>query len=789
MNPLWQGFAGVLFLNTLLAGGLAWRTARLRHVAGSREFAATMVAAAVWTFGYGMETLEPSVAAKLFWLHFENLGIVAIHPLWLLFAVAYAGRQEWATRRRMAALGVVPVVTLLMLYTGVGSSLHYAWVRPFSPAGGPLVVGRGPWYFVHIAFAYTLLVTGTVILVRAFRSAEVPLASQAWLLVAAVSLPLAVNAYYMLSALRPDWALPIDLTPLAFGTLGLFFGVGAFRLRLFDVIPLARDTVLESLGDAVLVFDRDERLVDMNTAASAFLERPPSEVVGRTATAVLAPWPALSARVTQPHDVADGLDEVHLPGPSARWLAIRRTVLRDRRGRPAGCAVTLHDTSVRRRNQERLRDLEARWRILLQSSPDAIFICDRDGRILSVNDQAERLFGYAQGELVGREVEVLVPHAQRAAHVGFRGTYLAAPTPRPMGGVTALAGLHRDGRRIPLEIGLTSIETAEGTWIMAIAHDLTSRQQHLGRIRLLSTALEAAASAVAISDPAGVCTWVNPAFTAMTGYGPTDIVGRPLSVLKSGVHDQAFYRDLWDTILAGRPWHGQMVNRHRLGHHYTEEQTIAPVRDEDGRITHFVAIKQDVTLRLRIEADLLAANQRLKQQLEQIEALQAQLHEQAIRDPLTGVFNRRFLAETLEREIARLQRSNLPLAVVLLDVDHFKRVNDTKGHRAGDRVLRALADLLAQHTRREDVVCRYGGEEFVVLMPGAGLDVALARAEAWRAAVETLRLPYEGETLFITISAGVAAFPLNGSDEDALLRAADEALYRAKSGGRNLVTA
>jgi diguanylate cyclase (GGDEF)-like protein/PAS domain S-box-containing protein len=451
--------------------------------------------------------------------------------------------------------------------------------------------------------------------------------------------------------------------------------------------------------------------------------------------------------------------------------------------------VTVRDVSARRRDEERLRDLEARWRLLLQGSPDAILVCDRDGRILSVNEQAERLFGYARQELLGREVEALVPEALRAAHAERRLAYAQAPTSRAMGGTAVLSGRHRDGHAIPLEIGLNAIETAEGTWVMAIAHDLTSRQQHLERIRLLSTALEAAASAVAISDPKGNCLWVNRAFTEVTGYEPDEIVGRPLSLLKSGVHDEGFYRGLWSTILAGRPWHGQIVNRHRLGHNYTEEQTIAPVRDEQGAITHFVAIKQDVTERLRVEADLLAANQQLHQQVDQIEALRERLYEQAIRDPLTGLFNRRFLTETLERELARARRAKLPLAVVLLDVDHFKQVNDTSGHRAGDQLLRALAGLLTEQTRREDLVCRYGGEEFVVLMPGASLEAALARAEAWRAAVEQLRLSYEGQAVQVTISAGVAAFPHDGADESALLRAADEALYRSKSSGRNRVTA
>ena len=273
---------------------------------------------------------------------------------------------------------------------------------------------------------------------------------------------------------------------------------------------------------------------------------------------------------------------------------------------------------------------------------------------------------------------------------------------------------------------------------------MSGRHQAGEQIRLLSAAIGSAASAVAISDPKGVCLWVNPAFTRITGYSPEEIVGQPLSRLKSGAHDEAFYASLWETILAGEAWHGEIVNRHRDGHLYTEEQTISPVRDEAGVITHFVAVKQDVSERRRMEEGLRTANETLKAQLAEIEALQAKLRDQALRDPLTGVFNRRFLAETLARETARARRDSRAYAVVILDLDHFKRVNDTHGHEAGDRVLVAAAELLRSHTREGDLVCRYGGEEFVVLMPGASAVSAARRAELWRATLEDAAVPLQG---------------------------------------------
>ncbi len=192
--------------------------------------------------------------------------------------------------------------------------------------------------------------------------------------------------------------------------------------------------------------------------------------------------------------------------------------------------------------------------------------------------------------------------------------------------------------------------------------------------------------------------------------------------------------------------------------------------------------------RKRAEHELREANARLHSHVAEIERLQTALQQQAIHDALTGLFNRRYLEETTERELARALREDYPVAVVMIDIDHFKQVNDTFGHKAGDELLRALGALLRQHARRSDIICRYGGEEFVVLMPRASCQGAAHRAEEWRAAFEALRVPYEGDTLRATLSMGIAILSRQASDVDEVLKEADVALYRSKSEGRNRVT-
>ena len=208
-----------------------------------------------------------------------------------------------------------------------------------------------------------------------------------------------------------------------------------------------------------------------------------------------------------------------------------------------------------------------------------------------------------------------------------------------------------------------------------------------------------------------------------------------------------------------------------------------------------IAYRRTLSLRrvraqlLDSEAALNASNLRLQERLAEIELLQKSLEEQANRDSLTGLFNRRYLESTLERELARCKRENTSMALLLLDLDHFKQVNDRHGHAAGDEALRQLAALMTARSRTEDVPCRFGGEEFLLLMPGSSLDIAMERAELLRVAFEAIEVPSEHGLLRCTVSIGVASFPQHGDSQDALVRCADLALYAVKRGGRNGVLA
>ncbi len=423
----------------------------------------------------------------------------------------------------------------------------------------------------------------------------------------------------------------------------------------------------------------------------------------------------------------------------------------------------------------------------LDAAPDAMLLVDATGTIVFASQRSENLLGWTPAELIGRAIEFLVP-PQHTAHPAIRERYAEAPSVRHMGGGRELEARHKSGEDIPVEIALSPLMLSGAPHVIAAVRDVRSQRALLHRLQVHSIALDAAASGVVITTCDGIITWVNPAVCLMTGYSSEELVGHRPSVLKSGHHEPAFYAELWATVTAGKTWRGAIINRSKSGALYHEEQTISPVLDAHGAITHYIAIKQDVTVRVRAEQALARARDELVHRVAEVEALQVQLREQAIRDALTGLFNRRYLDETLPRELANAKRNGSEVALAMLDVDHFKRVNDAHGHATGDLILAALGEILLGSSRSGDVACRYGGEEFAVVLVGASLANALRRAETWREAFKGTVVAGPNGAVGATCSVGVAAWAPHESVAGLLARA-DAALYEAKHQGRDRAVA
>lgn len=289
--------------------------------------------------------------------------------------------------------------------------------------------------------------------------------------------------------------------------------------------------------------------------------------------------------------------------------------------------------------------------------------------------------------------------------------------------------------------------------------------------------IENMSDGVLVLDVQGRIVDINPAMENFLEASPASFLGKNVSEALS------IWNGSTEHLMTGLETRTELRLPNKTSRYL--DLRVTPLFDRDQNLSGRLIIFRDVTDRKEVENDLRHAMDRLQSQLIEIGLLQSQLREQAIRDALTNLFNRRYLDETLERELARATREGYPLCIVMMDIDHFKDVNDTYGHEAGDTVLKKLADMVTEQSRQGDFVCRYGGEEFVLVMPNIGIEVAKGRANSLLHSISSLFVPFGRFNLNITVSMGISWFPQNGETRDDLLRTADKALYAAKRNGRN----
>jgi diguanylate cyclase (GGDEF)-like protein len=529
MSIQWMIFAMILIVNAIIALVLAVLVGSKRFAPGSRSMVFMFVALAIWTFSYAMITFSHAIDTKIFWLKIENIGITTTASFWFFFAAEYTQNDKWLTRPVRGLFFIIPLVTLVLLFSGTWFGIYYTSAIPQN--GGPLAVRGGFWYPFQLVQTYGLLLAGFILLLwHMIRLRDIYRRQIAFVLLG-LSVPLVTNIVYQMKLIT------VDVAPISFIITAALMSFGVIGLRMFDLIPIARNVVLENIPEMVIVVDAYNRVLDINRATMNWLKRPEDQIIGQDIMSVFKLWSGLGSHLLQ--GTQGILQEINIPNEPSRTL----------------------------------------------------------------------------------------------------------------------------------------------------------------------------------------------------------------------------------------------------------ELIVSPIYNSQGLLEGRVIVARDISLRKRMEIELKHANQALIEQFNQVEALRAQLQEQAIRDPLTGLYNRRYLADAIEREIARAQRDSDMLSVVALDLDHFKKYNDTYGHKCGDLVLQEMAKMLGEHTRRSDIICRYGGEEFIVLMPGASLLVANERAEAWRKILEEQKINFQGEILpMATMSAGIATFPMHGTNGDRLLSAADQALYISKESGRNRIT-
>jgi len=523
--------------------------------------------------------------------------------------------------------------------------------------------------------------------------------------------------------------------------------------------------LLEHGNEILLVVDPSTLLIRAaNGAASRHLGYPREALLGRPITDIEC---ALSD-VFFWEDVRQGVTpEVHDAEAAylcadGGLLTATKSIARAARGSDllVVCAVPV---GALRRTEDELAGMSARLRATLEATADGILLVDRQGVIVNMNRQFSRLWEIPESLLLARDDAAIFAHiAGRLRDPQAYRRRIAAI--RPDGDEDTVDHFFlADGRVFECK---SRPARQDGLIIGRVYSvlDITEQQAAKARLQLAASVFTHAHEGIMITDLDGRIVEVNDTFTRITGYSREEALGAGTHLLSSGRQGPEFYAAMWKELRTRGKWHGELWNRRKDGELYVERLSIATVRDSDGVAQHYVALFSDIT---------------------DLKEHQRQLERMAHYDALTGVPNRVLLGDRLRQAIVQTRRSGRQLALVYLDLDGFKEVNDVHGHETGDQLLIALAQRLRDALREGDTLARLGGDEFVAVLAdlGAASECEAILQRLLQAAATPLVV--RGRTLQLSASLGVTLYPQDGADADTLLRHADQAMYQAKQAGKN----
>ena len=503
---------------------------------------------------------------------------------------------------------------------------------------------------------------------------------------------------------------------------------------------------------SVLVFDADLRCMIARGGALAAQGIEPKQLEGRLIADVLSPEryafyepmyrAALRGEITTTEVAALSGDAVYLVdiGP-----------MRDGDGRINGGVSSASDITEQKRAE--------RWyRQFVEAVPDAVVIADASGTIVHVNEQAEAMFGYTSGELVGTPVEVLVPDGLRAQHRAYRDALTAAPRSRRMEAETELSARRRDGSTFPVHISL-GLWTRDGDHlVIAAIRDMTDAKLLEEHVAFLAAVVDSSYDAIVTEDLQGAIVSWNGGAERLYGYRAAEAIGQPIAMLSTPAD-----ADELASILrrASRGEHVEDFETNRRckdGTLIPVSLTVSPIRNRRGEISSTSTVGREITERRRY---------------------QAELRDLAEHDPLTGAANRRRFERDLDIQLARSRRYHEQAVVLSLDLDDLKLINDTYGHRAGDDALKNVVDAITPRLRATDTFARLGGDEFIVLLPNTTEADSNFLASQLRDAVADHPIEVTTGQLPISVSVGLAVID-DQSTAELVLAQADTALYRSK---------
>ena len=534
---------------------------------------------------------------------------------------------------------------------------------------------------------------------------------------------------------------------------------------------LLMGAIVESSQDAIFTFDQCGGIMNWNRGAERLFGYARDEIVGQSIRQLLA------AQGGTMHEdwlkvVASGkaLGNQHATltrrDGKALDVSISISPLQGDDGVLLGASTIVRDTSHQRAAERALARDQQRLATILRTASDGIHILDRDGRLIQANDAFLSMLGYdasAVGTLRVTAWDAILEwpaiKARNDELIAARGRLVFETVHR-----------HRDGRLIDVEISATGIEIEGNGYLYAASRDITLRKQ-LEVIQSIAAVAFDTQLGMTVTDPAGTVLRINRAYSQITGYTAEDMIGHTYPLLSATEADAETHQQIWAALRAAGSWQGETPGTRKSGEQYYQRHTVTAVRNDITGISHYVASLADITEQKSAEQEI---------------------HSLAFYDPLTGLPNRRLLMDRLRHAAAASARHAQSTAILFIDLDHFKSLNDSVGHDQGDSLLKQVARILKESVRETDTVARLGGDEFVVMVTELSASSTEAAGEARAVAEKILAClgrTYEVDGMEHRMSAsiGITFLQTNGEAFEEPLKRADLAMYKAKAAGRNAI--
>lgn len=542
----------------------------------------------------------------------------------------------------------------------------------------------------------------------------------------------------------------------------------------FDAMADHIKATIDAIPDLFFELGLDGRYHVIHYPQSDLLAAPHQSLIGKTMHEVLPPAAAAICMSALKEANEKGWSqgkqfELKVP-KGLLWfeLSVARKITKD--FEDPHFIMLSRDITERKHAELGLIENESQMRVIFDTALDAVIKMDAQGRVVDWNSRAQTIFGWSKDEVLGKALDsVIIPERYKQAHRLGLTRFLATGEERSVNRRIEVSAMRRTGEEFPVELAITPIKTSHSYIFIAFIADITERKQSEVKLRLAASVFTHVREGIMITNPDHMIIDVNEAFTQITGYSAEEAIGRTLSMLSLADHDADFYSTICNSIHSTGGWEGETWNIRKNGERYPQQLTITTVKNSGDVVTHYVATLTDITLR--------------KAAADEINSL-------AFYDPLTNLPNRRLLVDRLNQALVSSARNGRDGALLFLDLDHFKTINDSLGHDVGDLLLQQVAERLTACVREGDTVARLGGDEYVVMLVDLSEHALEAAAQA--EVIGGKILSALNQTFQLTIheyhstpSIGVALFSDHNQSQEELLKHADIAMYQAKKAGRN----